>query len=300
MTTFAQLTDRVLQNLQGDSLDQWEQTFLTSDVAVDALTFTVDDPNQISQGLCELGSELIWVKGVDRDTSTVTLSPFGRGYRSTTAATHVTGDAVVNNPRFSRSRVRETINTAIRGIYPDLYQVKSHEFTYVAVRFAYPLPADCDQIHSITWEDIGPSRVWNDITQYSFVPNADTTNFPDGKAVNIWDAIIPGRTIRVTYITAPSEMTLDADVFTTVTGLAATAEEAIVYGSCYRLIGFLEPARLQTSSVEASARSVLVQPGQPVNAGKFFYGLYLEALNQERERLLRSNRNSVHRTRRFM
>ncbi|MEU8317089.1 hypothetical protein AB0C33_01860 [Nonomuraea sp. NPDC048881] len=299
MATLGSLADRVLQLLQGDSLDQAEQTFLTADVSPADLTLAVDDVSQLSQGLAEIGSELVWIKGVDRQAGTVALSPFGRGYRSTQAVSHLAGTAVVNSPRYSRAKVLETINTCIESSYPDLFTFKAATFPYVAARNTYALPADCEQLHSLAWESVGPSRTWIRANDYRFDPNADTDAFPSGKSVDIWEPIVPGRTIRVSYITSPTPLDDESQSFTA-SGLAATAEEAILYGACYRLIGFLEPPRLQTAAVESSARSQLVPPGAGVNAAKFFYGLYLEALSNERERLLRIHGTTVHRTRRLI
>lgn len=300
MATFGQLVDRVLQTLQGDSLDQAEQTHITADVTSADLTLTVDDPAMVSQGLAELGAELVWVTAVDRSSSTVTLAPYGRGYRSTTAASHAAGTALVAKPRYSRERVKQTVNQAIESSYPDLYVLKRTTFPYVAARLTYSLPADCEQLHSLSWESVGPSRTWIPANQYRFDPQADTTAFITGKTVDLWEPVVPGRTVRVSYITSPDLLVNEADDFSTVTGLASTAEEVILYGTCYRMIGFLEPARLQVNAVESSARSQLVTPGTAVNAGKFFYGLYLEALNNERERLLRIHGTSFHRTRRLL
>lgn len=300
MSTFGQLTDQVLQSLQGDSLDQSEQTFITAPVSDSDLTFIVDETAFISQGLCEIGDELLWVKQINSDINTITVSPFGRGYRSTVAQAWDAGTAIVNNPRYSRARVKQTINTAVINSYPDLYGLKTTEFSYVGARLAYELPEELDQIHNMSWESVGPSKVWIPITEYFYTPDADPTSFPSGKSVTISNSIIPGRTVRVTYIAAPDPMVDESDSFTTTTGLSLSAEECIVYGACYRLLGFVEAPRLQTDSVETSQRSQLVPPGSAINAGQFFYNLYQIAMQQERERLLRSNKTIMHRTRRII
>jgi len=300
MTTFAELADEVLLNIQGDALDQNEQTFLTGSLNTTDLTFVVDEPRLISQGLIEIDDELLWVKSVNQSTGTVTLSTLGRGFRSTTAATHSAGATVTNNPRYSRFRVKQTINTAIRAVYPDLYATATTELSYVAARLAYEVPAAVDQIHKVSWQSIGPSRVWIDVNSYMYVPDANTTSFPSGKALYIQDTIIPGRTVRLTYLKAPTVLTNNSDDFVTTTGLALTSKEVILYGACYRLLGFIEAPRLQGNAVEVTQRSTMVPVGSGANGGKFFYSLYMEALQQERERLLRSNQMKVHRSRRIL
>lgn len=300
MGTFAELVDEVLLNIQGDALDQNEQTFLTSSLNATDLTFVVDEPKLISQGLIEIDSELLWVKSVNQSTGTVTLSTLGRGFRSTTAVTHSAGATVTNNPRYSRFRVKQTLNTAIQAVYPDLYVTATTELTYVAARLAYEVPAAVDQIHKVSWQSIGPSQVWIDVNNYLYVPDANTTSFTTGKALYIQDTIIPGRTVRVTYLKAPTALVNNSDDFVTTTGLPITSKETILYGACYRLLGFVEAPRLQGSAVEVTQRSTMVPVGSGANSGKFFYSLYMEALQQERERLLRSNQMRVHRSRRIL
>lgn len=300
MPTFSELTDEVLQNLQSDSLDQAQQTSLTFSIDEVDLSITVDEPQYLSQGLIEIEDELLWAKTVDTATGIVTVSPAGRGYRSTTAATHAAGAFVLSNPRYSRHRVKQAINTAIRSVFPDIYRLVTTELDYVGARLAYELPAAVESIHKITWESVGPSRVWIEIDDYVFVPDADTTVFPSGKALYLWDGVIPGRTVRVTYIRPPAELEESGDDFVTVTGLPITAKEVIVYGACYRLLGYMEAPRLQQESVESSQRSMLINPGSAANAGKYFYALYQESLAQEREGLLRSNPSKIHRTRRVL
>lgn len=300
MTTFNELTDEVLLNLMGDALDQNEQTFLSAGIDNDDLTFTVDEPRLISQGLIEIDDELMWVKSVNQSTGLVTLSTQGRAFRSTTAASHSTGATVTNNPRYSRFRVKQMVNSTIRGLYPDVYVTATTELNYVAARLAYEVPAAVEQIHRVYWQTIGPSRVWMDINDYQFVPDANTTSFPSGKALYIWNGVIPGRPVRITYIKAPAVLVNGSDDFATTTGLALTAKEAVVYGTCYRLVGFIEAPRLQTQSVEASQRSELVPVGSSINGGKWFFTLYQDALSKERERLLRTNPARVTRTRRIL
>lgn len=299
MSTLKQLVDQTLLNLQGDALDQAEQTFLTGSLDASSTTFQVDEPTLISQGMVEIDDELIWVKGVDNATGIVTTSTLGRGFRSTTASSHSAGAIVTNSPRYSRYRVKESLKTAIRNVYPDLYAVKTTEFSFVAARNTYELPADVDQVQKVTWQSIGPSRVWVENFQWEFVPDADPDTFATGRAINLWDVVIPGRTVRITYLAAPTVITADGDNFST-TGLATTAEEAIVYGACYRLMGFVEGPRMQTSSVESSQRSQDVPPGASISTGKFFYSLYQDALMRERERLLRINPSPVYRRRRLI
>jgi hypothetical protein len=288
------LVDQVESNLRGFTLDQDEQTFLTSAIDADALTIPLDEARLISRGIVQIGDELVWVKGIDQSTSSAMVSPFGRGYLSTTAATHDTGTAVVDNPKFPRARIRSTIQTAVREVYPDLYPVASTEIPYVAARNTYALPAATRDVLSVHWQVVGPSRSWNSVKRWNYNPRANTDEFPTGKTIDLWGPITPGRTVQVDYITEPGTLDNDSDEFTTATGLGADVEEAVVYGTCYRMVGWLETPRLQIQSVESSMRSQLVPPKSATDAGKFFYAMYQESLSRARMRLLREHPTSLH------
>ena len=96
MSTFAELTDSTLLYLYGYTTLQDQATYLTSNVAADALTMPIADGTSISRGTIEIDNELIWVDSVDSGAGTVTIPPYGRGYRGTTATTHTSGTRVVS------------------------------------------------------------------------------------------------------------------------------------------------------------------------------------------------------------
>lgn len=294
MSNLRQIIDRIASNLQGFTRDQDEQTYITGAIDADDLTMTVNEPKLITQGIVEIDEELLWVQRVDNSSGSVTVSPFGRGYLSTTAASHTSNSAVLNNPKFPRSQIHAAIDDAVDSVYPDLYVLANYEFSYVAARSTYEVPAAVDQVHRLTWENIGPSRTWLPLTRWNFDPTANTTRFPSGKSIDLFQAPIPGRTVRLTYIKPPSKFTDYSTEFATATGLNSTAEDVIVYGACYRLVGFLESPRLQIQSIESQLRSQLVPPGSTMNAARHFYQLYQLALSSERERLLRQNPTSAH------
>lgn len=294
MSTYRQLIDRVEMNLQGYSLDQNEQTFLTAPMTDDATTMTVDESRLVSRGMVQVDDELLWVKKADNASSEVTISPFGRGYMSTAAVAHEVGAKVTDSPKFPRSQIREAINTAIREAYPDIYPLKATTFAFVAARHTYPLPEETKGVHAISWEVVGPSRTWLQVKRWRYDPNADTGRFPTGKSLDIWSGIVPGRSVKVTYIVEPDILTNDSDEFATVTGLDAYAEEVVTYGACYRLVGWLETARLQMQSIESTMRAPLVPVKSATDAGRYFYAMYQEALGRARTKLLRESPSMSH------
>lgn len=289
-----QITDRITSYMQGFSRDQEEKTWLTAAIDADDLTISVNEPKLISQGLTEIGDELVWVARVDNISGDATLAPWGRGYQSTTASAHDENACVINNPRFPKSGIAQAVNDAVRAVYPDLYVVDDYEFPAVAARTTYEVPADVDLVHSVTYETIGPTRRWANLSRWRFNPLADPDRFASGRSIDIFQEPIPGQTIRIIYGKPPSAFVDNTTEFAAATGLSATSEDCVVYGACFRLVGLLENPRLQISTIESQLRGQLVQPGATQAASRHFLQLYQLALQSERERLYRANPTSTH------
>lgn len=297
MTTFKDLQNVVLNTLHGQTADQEERCALTTDITAGATSFVVDDVTQVSRGLIEIDSELMWVKSIDSPSNTVNISPFGRGYGETTAVSHTANTMVMNNPRFPRQYVKDAITECLSEVYPDLFQVKKDESNRsVSTTITYGLPADCDIILSISWQSVGPTKRWVPVRRYAYDANADTTAFPNGKAVDIYDPMTPGRTIKVSYIAAPASLVNDSDTLAS-TGLGEGVKDVLVYGACARLLRSLEASRLQTATIEQGDRASVVPPGSATAASNAYWVLHQQRLQDERDRLQRLYQPSVHLTR---
>ncbi|MEU1880310.1 hypothetical protein ABZ470_23625 [Streptosporangium sp. NPDC020072] len=294
MSTLASITDRIIATLQGASRDQAEQTHLVAGIADTDLTLQAFEPKLLSQGLIEIGDELLWVSAVDNGSGSVTIAPYGRGVQTSAPSAHDAGAMIVNNPRFPRALIRASVNDAISGVYPDLYARKTYEFPAVATRVSYEIPAEAEQVHRVSWQDIGPSKRWIPVSRWRFDPAASTDDFPTGKSLDLYQAPLPGRTVRVVYQRPPAPFTDSSTEFATATGLNASAEDCIVYGALFRLVGMLEAPRLQLAAIESQLRGQLVQPGATQSAVRHYMQLYQLALTAERERLLRSDPVSAH------
>lgn len=284
--SFGSLIDQTLTYLHGLTTDLEQVCALSADITNSATSFQVSDATQVTRGLVEIDSELMWVTSVDVSSNTVTIAPgFGRGFRETDPASHTQNSMVTNNPRFPRKAVATAIQTTLYAAYPDLFDVKVDETqTTSPVVVSYQVPADCDQILDVQWQAVGPSKMWVPIRRWELDTNADTTAFPTGKSIDIYDGTLPGRTIKITYAAQPTQLSAETDLLS-VTGLPDSVQDVLVYGACYRLTVNLEASRLQTATVEQSERSTLVMPGAAMNASKYYFGLYSQALQREAARL---------------
>ena len=87
MSTIGQLIDSTILYLSGFTSQQDRATYLAENLDADDLTFSVADASAITRGIAEIGDEIIQVDVVDRTNNTITLPPYGRGFRGTEAAT---------------------------------------------------------------------------------------------------------------------------------------------------------------------------------------------------------------------
>ena len=285
MSTFTELTDSTLLYLYGYTTLQDQATYLTSNVAADALTMPIADGTSISRGTIEIDNELIWVDSVDSGAGTVTIPPYGRGYRGTTATTHTSGTRVVSSPLFPRRLVQQAINETVHAVYPDLYATAETTFTFNPAITTYALPAGAVQVLAVSWQSIGPSKEWLPVRRYRLDKHAATTVFASGASISLYDAIVPGRTVKVIYSKAPSVMENNTDDFVTTTGLSASAEDVIRLGAAYRMVPFFDAPHLSGMSAEADFAANMRPVGGASQLGKYLLQLYQIRLAEEARRL---------------
>ena len=84
--SLAELTSTVSLEMAGYTQTQEQAGYLTASASSSALTFSVNDASIFSHGIIEVEDELCYVSTIDKNTNTLTLAPFGRGYAATTPA----------------------------------------------------------------------------------------------------------------------------------------------------------------------------------------------------------------------
>ena len=288
-TTFTQMVDEVLVNLSGYTYQQDRSTYLTS--AVTTLTSPSSSPtilslgstDNVGKGIIEIGDELMWVNSFDRVANTATIAPYGRGYLGTTAATAAIDTKVTISPIFPRYVVKNAINDTIRAVGGSLFSVKQTTFTFNAAVTTYEFEnLDIENILTMMWQDIGPSKEWIRVRRWDFDPFADVGVWGSGsQTVTIGDYITPGRTVKVMYTTRPSILSSNSDVYETVTGLPASSKDVVVLGAAYRLLAYLDPARASQISPQADEIDAKRAFGSANSAARQLFALYTQRLNEE-------------------
>jgi hypothetical protein len=307
-TTYLDLVNEVIINLSGYTMQQDRATSLTAAVSTTTTTtISVSSTSDIGKGIIEIGEELLWVDNFDRVGNTLTIAPWGRGYLGTTASTAATSSKVTISPTFPKSVIKRAINDTINAMGASIFGVKQLTFTYNAAVTTYELldgatNVSAQSILAMHWQEVGPSKEWIPVRRWSFEPYADITTWggsasSPAQTVSVYDYITPGRTVKVLYAAAPTVLSSNSDVFTTVTGLPATCKDVVVLGAIYRLLTFLDPARASQTSPQADEIDSKRPFGGVNNIMRQIYALYTQRLNEETQAQLQQYPPRVHYTR---
>lgn len=293
MTTFDGLLARIRQQVSGYTKDQAAYAELAADMADDDVTFTVasDTEQSISRGLLEIDDELVLVKKYDSGSRVVSVMAGlnGRGAEGTVPAAHTSGSLITTSPKYPRARMREAVNDVLSSLYPKLVVFDTTVISNVSVVYEYGMPADALDVWAVGDSLIGPTKVWMQGLNFRFNPTADTTAFPTGKSIQLFDPVTPGQPMLIKYTKAPQALVSGSDDFAATTGLPERCVDLVVWGAAARLLPAYEAARLQQSSVEATERAPLVPPSSATKTAQYFMAMYQQRLEEERMRMFEEN-----------
>jgi len=297
--TLSDMINEVSMNLSGYTLTQDRATHLTA--AVTTTTSTIASPlilslgstDNVGKGVVEIDEELLFVDNYDRVSNTATVSPFGRGYLGTTAATHTSESKVTISPTFPRFSIKRAINDTIKGLSGILFAADTTTITYSSAVSTYRLPTTgtslgIRNILSVAYESVGPSKEWIPIRSWRLDSNANPTAFDSEQTISIYDMITSGRTIQIVYSKDPTSFTelatltsTNAQVFTSITGLPASCRDLVITGSIYRLLANLDPARAAMVSAQADETDSKRPYGSSQSLTRQIYALYTQRLAEE-------------------
>jgi len=288
MPTFSQMTSEVQSNLQGYSLRQDRITWVATAGGISStdLTIKIGSADNLAKGIVQIDNELIWVNSFDRQNLTLNVAPgFGRGYQGTTPSPHAENAQVILTPTFPVTMIQQAINDTINSLYPKLFQVASTTFTYNAAQIAYPLPDDARDVLYGSWQTPGPSREWLPINRWRIDRMANVASFNTTKTVNLYEKIVPGRTVQIYYSTIPSNLTNYNDDFAAVTGLPESSRDVVTLGAAYRLLSYIDTGRINLSSAEADLADTKLPSTAGASASKYIFALYQQRLQEESTKL---------------
>jgi hypothetical protein len=289
VSTLNDLIGEIASSLHSYTGVQEQSTHLTTAVNTTDLSFAVDSSDGISRGIAEVDDEMVYVTVVDNNT--LTIPPYGRGYRGSTAATHALNTQVVCDPAFPRSEIRKAVEQCMLGLYPTLFQIKTVDLAYSVLPIGYTLPADCDQVLDVKVQaPSDPADYWIPLYNWSF----DSTSAESStKALNLFDGCAAGSTIHVVYQAGFGTFAALTDTLASV-GLKESYADMIMYNVTARMLRFAESARVQTRTVENLSRSAVVQVGDATKVANQLYAMYQQRLQEERSKLLALTPARIH------
>jgi hypothetical protein len=289
MPTLSDIIDEVKVNLQGYTLRQDRITYVANagGLSTSTTSVTIGSSNNLAKGIIEIEDELVLVDTYDKASNTLTIMPgFGRGYQHSTAATHAQYSPVILSPAFPRVSIKQAINDTISSLYPKLWANATTTLTYNPAVTTYELPSGIEDITTLSWQSVGPSKEWIPITNWRMDPMANTTAFTSGNSVSIHDRITPGRTIQVAYRKAPTILTNTSDEFTTVSGLPASCRDVVALGAAYKMLSYIDAGRVNLTSAEADAADTKTPSTAGTSVSKYIFALYQQRLNEESSKLM--------------
>jgi len=289
--TLGELVDDVIQTLNGYTHQQEQATHLLSSMDADDLSFTVADGSVVRRGQVEIDGELLWVQSVSGGT--VTVAPYGRGYRSTTAAPHSSGARVAVQPMFPRSSVRREINNTIASIADDVYGIGAATITFDGPTIAHDLPAadfpGVDAVLDVRWRTESVTEVWLPVRRFRFVRYAATDAFPSGNVLELMDPIMPGAEVRVVFKQPAQPFAPDAaesDQLTTSTYLPGSCRDLVVLGAVSALAWGVDLARVSQVGPSPDQLDESRPPGQSAALARQLFQKFQLRLEAERNKLL--------------
>jgi hypothetical protein len=280
MSTFAQLADRVEAVLHGYTENTEPATWLVSAATSTATTVSVYDASVIGRGYIQIDDEIVFVNSTDNVANTLTIAPWGRAQRGTTAAAHDSNAKVTMAPLFPRQEIKNAINNTIDAMYPMVFAVGTYDFDYIAAQYSYEIPAAVQNVLSVTYSIVGPTKEWFPARGWQLDRTADSDAFETTKSLSIYSGVIPGQTIHVVYSKRPTLLTSNNQEYETVTGFPSYSEDVVVYGAAFRMISFLDPSRLGPQSAAADILDGVRPTGSGQNASRFLYNIYTQRLNE--------------------
>ena len=202
-TTLGDLIEDVEGLLHGHTGQDEQVTYLNGAISSSATSLVLGSIEGLRRGVIEIDDELLWVDSVDAVSKTVTIAPFGRGYRSTTAASHSNNTKVTMNPLLPRNRVRRAINETIEAVGGDLFGVANGTISYESGTVTYELSTatfpDLLDVLAVTYDSETSTDSWITVRRWKFIDKANVTVFPSGKSIDLYDPIRSGSDINVTY-----------------------------------------------------------------------------------------------------
>ena len=288
MTTVDQWCEQVKEYVLGGAREEFD-LLGAAIVSASATSITITDGvNGIQAGAeLEVGLERMYVRTVVGTAVTVL-----RGYRGTTATTHLINSVVTVNSKAPKSAIVRELNNELASLSSPangLFKTSTIDLTWAGSTYGYNLTdvTDIEDVLSVQWQGYtGSDWVQVPATQWRLGRSQNTTDFASGLAL-FFDGPVSGRSVRVVYKAPFTSVSVLTDVVETVTGLPATAVDIPVLGAAAALKGWGESRRTLPEFQGDSRADEDVPPGSGMRSGAWFLQQRRLRIAEESARLQR-------------
>ena len=206
-----------------------------------------------------------------------------RGWLGSTKTVHTDKDPVYVNPRVLGDEVLEHINECLDHMFPTIFVPDVKTLTYNASAIGYDLASNVGLIYRVDGELDSAATYWAELKDIRFLPDADTTDFPSGKALILHASMKQGSKIRVLYgkpfINVTSAQDLETDG-----GLKDYMTRLPFYYAMAKLMPIQEVNRADSSGASSHQRAQDVPPFLALRTGDWYNARYRDLLTSARVR----------------
>lgn len=284
MTTLATLIDQTKKHLLGNQREELNTLNGSYTSGGTTLTLTYAMGSIQAGAELEIDQEVFRVMSVSGQTATVLGAQKG-----TTAANHSSGAVVTVNPRFYEVSIIADINNTLNDLSAaGIYREISTNITFNPVVSGYDLTGsdayDVLDVLEVRYKQVGPTKRFPVIRNWSLMRDMDTTVFASGNALVIDSGGFPGLPLRVRYAAALGQLSAQTDDVTTTAGLRATANDLPPIGAAIRQMMGRDVKRTFLEAQPDTRRAQEVPPGVGQGAITTLRRMYDEGVQQERMR----------------
>lgn len=261
MSTAQTMIYKCKEHLLGNTRE--EQNYLNGAYTAGGTSITLSDQmGTIAAGAeLEIGTEIFRVRSVSGQSAVVAGAQMG-----TTASNHADGSLVIVNPRFRSASIFNDLNNALNDISAaGIYKETAVDITYNPVVSAYDITGSSDEtlmdILEVRYRQVGPTKRFPVIRNWSLMRDMDTAVFPSGNALVIDSPGFPGLPIRVRYAQRLAQFVNLTDDSQTVCGLRPTADDLPPIGAAIRQLMGRDIKRTFLEAQPDTRRAQEVPPG---------------------------------------
>lgn len=283
MTLASDLVADTRRHLEADSREELNRLTSNIDAITDTLTFEFTPGSIVAGAWLAIDLEILYVWSVAGQDATV-----GRGMVGSTPAAHAAGALITVNPRVSDYAIFNALNSDITSLSSPvngLYAISTYDFTGNAVILGYDLPVTgLIGVLDVRYQDFGPELSWPRLRRWNLQRDAETSNFPSGRALFFYEGLLPGRTVHVTVATELTTLAAMTSNLTT-TGLPATAYDIPPLGAAARVLAGRESRRSSVDAQPEPRSAAEVPPGTARGAAANLLALRNLRVREELARL---------------